>query len=286
MIILKEFPDVQFANKEAAFAHLRQNAEKIIALKKAEIHKSFEKGCISSFLNKVTADETKAALGMKQGYIYPVINTTNYMDSHSDVHFNGIWDSSIKQNKGSIYYVADHDLKLNSVIAYPEDVKVYTKELPWGLFGKDYPGETQALIFEISEEKLVNETARKAIADKRKLQNSVRMQYVKIRLALNSEAQEDQMYKAYFDEKLKVIANKAQVLEQGYFWGVEEAKIVKEGSMVLFGSNDATPILSPNNDENSEGNKGIKNHPSNDNGEQPPVNVDFASLIKTVNFKF
>lgn len=284
MIILKEFPQIEFKSKEAAFKHLKENAEKIIALKKAEIQKSFEKGGISTFLNKAISEETKAVLGMKAGKVYPVINTTNYMDSHSDVHFDGIWESSIKQNKGNIYYVADHELKLNNVIAYPDDVKVFTKVLPWGLFGKDYEGETQALIFEIDEDKLVNETARKAITEKRKLQNSVRMQYVKIRLALNSEAQEDQMYKAYFDEKLKVIANKAEVLEQGYFWGVEEAKIVKEGSMVLFGSNDATPILTPDTEEGEEDKSTVK-QPLKGIVEQPQNVIDFASIIGTVKFK-
>ena len=43
------------------------------------------------------------------------------------------------------------------------------------------------------------------------------------------------------------IANKAQAIEQGYFWVVTEAKISQEGSMVLRGSNDATPILTSEN---------------------------------------
>jgi len=72
----------------------------------------------------------------------------------------------------------------------------------------------------------------------------VRMQYVKIKLAINSSIAEDIEYKKYFDEKIDLIANKSVALEQGYFWGVEEAKIHKEGSLVLFGSNDATAILS------------------------------------------
>ena len=39
------------------------------------------------------------------------------------------------------------------------------------------------------------------------------------------------------------IANKDKAIEQGYFWAVTEAKISKEGSMVLFGSNDVTQII-------------------------------------------
>ncbi len=280
MIRLKEFPEITFDSQAAAFKHLKENENKLIALKKAEIHKSHLKGSLSGFVTKAS-DEVKAVLNMKSGYVYPVINTTKYMDSHSDVHFDGIWNNTIKQNKGSIYYVADHELKINHVIAYPEDVKVYVKTLPWALLGKDYEGETEALIYEIEESKIVNEAALKVIRAKRKMQNSVRMQYVKIKLAINSEAQEDANYKAYFDEKINLIANKAVALEQGYFWGIEEAKIVKEGSMVLFGSNDVTPIMTPDDDTED---KSTENHPPS-NGEQPHINFDIGAAIKQVKFK-
>jgi hypothetical protein len=46
-----------------------------------------------------------------------------------------------------------------------------------------------------------------------------------------------------FYKYLAVIANKQAALDAGYFWAVAQAKIVKEGSAVLFGSNEATPIL-------------------------------------------
>ena len=68
------------------------------------------------------------------------------------------------------------------------------------------------------------------------------MQYVKISLGINSTEKDFAEQKAYYDKRISEIANKEVVEEQGYFWGVEEAKIVKEGSMVIFGSNDATPI--------------------------------------------
>ena len=35
----------------------------------------------------------------------------------------------------------------------------------------------------------------------------------------------------------------AVAFERGYYWTVSEAKIFKEGSMVLAGSNDLTPML-------------------------------------------
>lgn len=229
------------------FKELKENEEKIIGLKKASIFKSCDKGQFSPS-NNIKGGVAKSALNMKDGFIYPVINTTKYMDSHDDVHFDGIWNKSLSDNAGKLYYVMDHTLSVNSVIAYPADIKAYVKSVLWTDLGKNYEGETQALIYEISKDSLVNSQALKAIESRAELQNSVRMQYVKIKFAVNSDDKDYLENKAYFDSRINQIANKEQVLAQGYFYGVEEAKIIKEGSLVLFGSNDATPILQ-NTDE-------------------------------------
>lgn len=234
-----------FETKEAMYAELVKKEKSVIDLKRAAIQKSAEKGQLSVFnLFKVT-EETKSLLGLKEGYIYPVINTTKYLDSHGDVHENGIWDKSAKEQKGGIYYVADHELKTRSVIAWPGDVNVMIKTVPWSFVGKEYEGDTQALIYEIKEDSIENEDAKKIIAKRRPVQNSVRMQYVKIKLAINSEDKEFAAYKINYDNAIEGIANKETAEERGYFWLVSEAKISKEGSMVIFGSNDATPLHIP-----------------------------------------
>ena len=55
-------------------------------------------------------------------------------------------------------------------------------------------------------------------------------------------------FKKFFkidSQRINEIANKEVAIEQGYFWGVEELKIHKEGSLVVAGgSNDATSIYS------------------------------------------
>ena len=253
-----------FDTQTEMFKELKDNEENIINLKKAAIFKSCDKGQFTPSMAIVKADEaTKAALNMKDDYIYPVINTTKYMDSHDDVHFDGIWTKSLKDNKGKLYYVTDHLLSVNSVIAYPKNVKAYAKMLPWAMVGKDFEGETQALIYEIKKSDIVNDGALKAIESGNDLQNSVRMQYVKIKFAVNSDDKDYADNKAYFDARIDSIANKAEVLKQGYFYGVEEAKIQKEGSMVLFGSNDATPILQ-NTDEPGKTTLSDINEPSKD----------------------
>lgn len=236
------FPDKSFATKAELFADLAANAEKIIAVKTSEVYKSEEKGaCNGGFLLKIT-DAVKVGPQMKDGYCYPIINTTLYLDSHDDVHFNGIWDRSAKEQNGKLFYVTDHEIKVDSIIAWPQDVAVMVKSIPWSFVGKDYPGNTEGLIYEIPKDKIVHACAKSIIEDKRPVQNSVRMQYVKIQMGMNSDAKEHIDYKNYFDKHVDTIANKDVALDRGYFFGVEEAKIIKEGSMVVFGSNDATAI--------------------------------------------
>lgn len=243
----RDFKNREFADYGELFAELRKNADAIIALKKAESYESFKKhGLNTSFLIKQSASVSKIGPHMKDGYIYPVINTTNYMDSHRDVHFDGLWNKSAREQNGKLFYVADHSTSIESIIAWPEDVNVMVKSVPWSFVGKSYSGNTEALIYEISKTKIVHDKARKIIEEKRPVQNSVRMMYVKIQLGMNSDAEEDLKYKEYYDSKINHIVNREEVEELGYFWGVEEAKIVIEGSMVIRGSNDATPIRQKN----------------------------------------
>lgn len=236
-----------FATKEELFRALRKNAKRIISLKCAAIYKSAEKGQFSPIASRVKVDETaKAIFNFKENYIYPVINTTNFLDTHLDVHQNGIWSKTKKESQGRVFYVMNHSLTPKDVIAWTENVKILTKMIPWSLLGKEYEGETQALIYEIATENIVNDYANKMIEEKRPVQGSVRMRYIEVSLAINSEEEEDKKYKKTFDKVFPLIANKGDFEEDSinYFWSVTEAKNEREGSMVLLGSNEATPILS------------------------------------------
>ncbi len=236
------FGDKVFATKEDLFKELRLNADRIIAVKKAEIYESNKKTLsLSWFVNK-EGEASKVGPQMKEDCIYPVINTTNYLDSHDDVHWPGLWTKSIKEQQGKLYYVTDHKVETGTIIAWPSDVTVSAKTVAWGWVGKDYEGETEALIYEIPKAAIVHPVAKDIIEKTRPVQNSVRMRYVSIKLGMNSEAKEDIQYKEYFDSNVDRIANKEVAIENGYFFGVEEAKIILEGSMVIRGSNDATPI--------------------------------------------
>jgi hypothetical protein len=69
------------------------------------------------------------------------------------------------------------------------------------------------------------------------------MQYVTFVTCIDDKRPEYKVEKANWDKYYKMIANKADADMAGYFWAVLELKIRDEGSMVVKGSNDATPIL-------------------------------------------
>lgn len=232
-----EFPNLTFATKAELFKSLKENADRLIDFKKSVIRES-------DSTDVVTATEVVAKNSFfEKDFIYPVINTTKVMDSHNDVHMDGIWDVSIKNNKGNIYYVADHKLEIGKIIAYPGDVEVKVVEMDWSELGVNYKGKTEALMFKVAVDKLILKEAQDIITKRVPIQHSVRMQYVKVSLAINSTDAEFKEEKANYDKFIYSIVNQDRVEKQGYFWAVEEAKISREGSMVIEGSNSITPMI-------------------------------------------
>jgi hypothetical protein len=242
MIFCKEL-NKEFATKQEMFLALKANKDKIIGLKKAAIKDSDP----VLFYPRESRESTKAVELTKAvntgDDIYPIINTTNWLDSHGDVHLDGIWDMSVKDQNGKVYYLINHDLKIGSVISYPNEVEPYVQTMNWTDLGKDIPGTTQALVFKTKLTEKANADASKAIKDGIPLQNSIRMQYVKMDLAVDSNEKGLEMEYANFYKHLPNIANKEDAQAAGYFWAISEAKIIKEGSAVLAGSNSMTPIF-------------------------------------------
>lgn len=113
----------------------------------------------------------------------------------------------------------------------------------WKQLGLDYSGETEALTFKVTLTESANKDALNAIIAKHDIQNSVRMGYVSMTLCIDDSSDDFKQEYANFYKYLPLIANKQSAIDAGYFWAIHEAKIIKEGSAVLFGSNEATPIL-------------------------------------------
>lgn len=280
MITCKEFPKRTFATKQDLFKELVSSEKELIGLKKSNILKGYEKYSLS-FLNvdKFLNGTQKSNLGFdtKKGFIYPVISTTRYKDSHDDVHLDGCFGKTVKEQQGKVYYALDHELKYNSILAWQKDVNMIIADIPWAAVGKNFEGSTQALVFEIAENKIRNkevlEDIKNSVSD---FENSIRMQYHDVFLAIDSQEKGMEEYKSRFDEIIETIANKAETKELGYFWGVRQLGIHKEGSLVVAGgSNDATTIIM-NQSEPDDHSETDKNEPSADTQEAQKL----LSLIK------
>lgn len=178
------------------------------------------------------ADETKLK-------VLPVINTTNWYDSHGDVHIPGLWKKSLADNKKTGFYLLkSHSRQFEDVIA--RECPGMTKNLSWKELGVNLSGVTEALIFDATIERDENEYMFDKYRKKRVKQHSVGMQYVKLLTCINDD--EYPVQKENWDKYIEMVANRDEAEDDGYFWAVLEAKIM-EGSAVLFGSNIVTPTL-------------------------------------------
>ena len=245
--------DKEFKSKEELFKALAENETFIHDAKKSQFYKSFEKG-----LQVVTDqkqiekafDATEKGIKFDSDYYYFVVNSANFLDSHGDVHADGNWNKSVKDQQGKVYLVFDHSLKRSDIIAMKKDVEMFTAKISWDMLGKNYDGETYSLIYKVKKDKIVNKEAKEWLEQGHELEASVRMQYVKIETAFNSTNPEYSKQKSVYDTYYPQIANKEDFEEIEYFWVVKEAKNVMESSLVLFGSNSATGIV--NNENKSE----------------------------------
>ena len=242
MIVVKEFPDKEFSNKEELFKALKENKKQLISLKKS-IEKradSFNYVSVNSEIKTINKEDNGIIVNPDKLQVKVVINTTNFLDSHNDLHINGIWNKSVSDNKFFLH-LQEHEREFDKVITDESIGSI--QSLTWKSLGYPYSGKTEALIFDSTIEKNRNEFMFNQYSNGWVKNHSVGMRYVKIDLAINSESEFDKDEKELWDKYYPTIANKEVADERGYFWVVSEAKII-EGSAVVMGSNSATPTLS------------------------------------------
>lgn len=226
-------------NKEELFDFLIENKELHLSAKKSETKQADSVGVCSS--EEIVDKSFKGIDSDKNSItVTSVINTTNFMDSHSDVHVKGIWKKSLKENK-NIKLLQEHIMKFDHVIS--DKVKATADDTTWNGIGFKFEGDTQALTFVSEIEKERNEFMFNQYAKGYVDNHSVGMQYVKLNLAMNSNDNEHKAEKAVWDKHIDSIVNKTQTENQGFFWAVTEAKVI-EGSAVVKGSNSLTPTTS------------------------------------------
>lgn len=235
MIQVKEFPNKRFATRDDLFKALRENKSDLILEKKMMMKRADGFG----YFPALKKDANKAQATGDELKISAVINTTNFFDSHSDVHINGIWNKTLRERK-AFYLLQEHKMQFDKIIS--DEVKAFTKDTSFKALGYDLNGSTQALIFDATLKKERNAFMFGQYLKGYVKNHSVGMQYVKIKLAIDSNHEEDEEEKKTWDKYYDDIANKEDI-KNGYFWAILEAKLI-EGSAVLIGSNWATPTIS------------------------------------------
>ena len=247
MIFCKEL-NKNFEDKEVMFAELLANKELIIKEKTSNILKSIDKGiAIASNQEAIQkAIETNKELNIDKDFYYFVVNSSNILDSHGDMHVKGNWDKTVKEQQKKTYLVFDHQLKRSEIIAMKEDIEMLTLEIPFSLIGKNYEGNSYVLVYKVHKDKIRNKEAKELLESGYAFEASVRMQYVKIDLAMDSNLKENAKEKENFDKYYSEIANKEEFETLSYFWVIKEAKNVQESSLVMFGSNPATGLINEN----------------------------------------
>lgn len=245
-----------FNTKKEYFNWLVLNKDTLIAQKKANTKKS---DCLQypvTIINGVEKANKPVEVPEDQLKVRVVINTTNWMDSHLDVHMPGLWKKSLRENK-NIMHIREHKMEFENIISDGKQLKSYTEKYKWKDLGFKYEGETEALMFDSTITADRNPYMLRQYARGYVKNHSVGMQYVKLLLAVNDEefAEEYEIWEKYYND----IANKEVADRYGMFWVVKEAKAV-EGSAVPVGSNIATPTM----DNNLEPEKSTQQEPSKD----------------------
>lgn len=237
-----------FDSKKAELDWLRQNKALLLHQKKAAIKYTDAIPLITPRIFSTLADtlQGKAALTEENtsGILKAeaVMNSCNFLDSHGDVHLNGIWKKTIKDagTKG-FYWLQEHQSKFDKVIA--EGAKAEVRTVTWKSLGYDYPGTTEALVFLADLEPERNPYMHEQYAKGRVKEHSVGMYYDQIAMCVNSEEKWWREEKENWEEFAPLVANKEALEGRSAFWAVKAARLV-EGSAVLMGSNPATPTIS------------------------------------------
>lgn len=238
---------ISFTTKDELFDYLRKNKELLKIEKKATFKEADGIGCFylvkSDNKTNIVKDISEAVENIEAGKlkVSVVINATNIVDSHLDLHLPSMWNKTLKENS-MIYFLQEHKREFTKIISYPEDVKAYVVNTTFKDIGYNLDAETQLLVFDATIDGEDNEYMLGRYKRNKVKNHSVGMIYVKIEFCMNSDSKWDVEEKANWDKYYPKVANKEFVDAYGYFWAVTEAKVV-EGSAVPLGSNPATPTL-------------------------------------------
>ena len=230
-----------FATKSELFEFLVTNKKKLIAQKKADLHKGdtyiYSPKCFNVKKNANKELSSADIEGLDEITVVTIMSTNNFMDSHQDVHIKGNWDKTLKEATYHMH-LQEHRMKFDHIIADADEVSVKMINISWKDLGFNYGGMTEALQYTSLVKRSRNEYMFGEYAKGHVRNHSVGMRYVKLVMAINNDkyGAEYEAWEKYYP----LIVNKEVADETGYFWAVKEARLI-EGSAVVRGSNIATP---------------------------------------------
>jgi hypothetical protein len=264
---IKERLDFLYENKQSVISLKRNVTKEADALHGATYSFSESEGIYKANTaikdyQSMTSIKTKLA-----------INAIGLIDSHTDLHLNGIWNKSVRENKYRMH-LQEHKMQFDKIISDGLGVTAMIERYTWKALGQKYTGDTEVLVYESVIDSTRNPFMFEQYAKGYVRNHSVGMRYVTIYFCVNSEEKYWSEEKANWDKYLPFAVNPEVAEDLGYFFAVKEAKEI-EGSAVVMGSNVATPTI-----ENNIGAEKIT-------PEEPPKSTQFnvSEAINKVQFK-
>lgn len=233
---IKQAPDKKFTDKMDLTRFIKANKEDIAGIKNQE-YKTFSKASINpdnfatSFVPAIE-DITSDFIEVKA-----IINTTNVIDSHHDLHLPGIWTKTVKENP-TTYQLKLHEKTFESVLS--SKAKQYNEAMNFLDLGLKIDMAMEANVNQFILSKSMHPYMFAQYATGEVKQHSVGMMYVNVDVAYYDEESEKEM--DFFNWAKSQAINPEVADEYGYIWVVREAK-KREGSAVVFGSNSITPTV-------------------------------------------
>ena len=232
-----------FEDKDQLIEYLVSNKAELIDLKKSAI--KYADATTGLVANSGLVSKALANSQDTDQVIYRTLvgNTYNWMDSHDDVHLNGLFGVSIKDRAGRIWHRHDHVNQLTAKVG--KFSQVYEQTVNWSDVGVNKSGQTMALLADSAIRKSYNALIFESYKDDEIDQHSVGMQYSKLALAVNNKDNKEEFEN--WNKYIGLLGNPEKAVEKGFFWAIKEAKLI-EISCVTEGSNELTGMYNPSKD--------------------------------------
>lgn len=241
---IKQFKGKSFTDKMDMVRHIKKNREELFYLKKSEYKKASTVSIKSELVDKTFTprieDISSDIIEVKS-----VINTTNVIDSHNDLHDFKTWNKTVADNPFTDH-LESHKDDFNKIIsrkARNTNEPMNFKDLGLNV---DFKTMANCNTFFFSQKK--NPVLFDAYKNGEVDNHSVGMFYLDLDIAFYDEDDSREMDKF---EAVKALAINPEVADNhGFVWHVKQAG-KREGSSVLYGSNYITPTLYVKNYEPS-----------------------------------